>query len=64
MAREGAEHRLHTTRDDLSYNDERVLAEPTNEVFLINPKRILSGIGPRNALSIETCLAPELAVKV
>jgi len=26
--------------------------------------RMLSGIGPRNALSIETCWAPEFAVNV
>ena len=41
-----------------------VLVEPSNAVFLTNKIRILSGIGPRNALSIETCWDPELALKV
>jgi hypothetical protein len=35
-----------------------------NALFLTNTIRILSGMGPRNALSIETCWDPELAVKV
>jgi TRAP-type C4-dicarboxylate transport system permease small subunit len=43
---------------------EFVPAEPTNAVFLTNFMGILSGIIPRNALSIETCWAPELAVNV
>jgi len=41
-----------------------VLAKPTNAMFLTNAKGILSGTVPRNALSIETCWAPELAVNV
>jgi len=36
----------------------------TNALFLIKAMRILSGIDPRNVLSIETCWAPELTVKV
>ena len=41
-----------------------VLGELTNAVFLTKPMRILSGIGPRNTLSIEICWEPELTVKV
>jgi len=35
-----------------------ILAEQTNEVFLSNAIRIPSGIGPTNALSMETGWTP------
>jgi len=41
-----------------------VLAETTKAVFLTDAMRIISGIGARNALSIETSWAPELSVNV
>jgi len=41
-----------------------VLAETTKAVFLTDGMRIISGIGARNALSIETSWPPELAVNV
>jgi hypothetical protein len=40
------------------------MAEPTNAVFLTIAIRILSGIDPRNALSIEISWAPELSVNI
>ena len=40
------------------------MTEPTNAVFLTNARKILSGTGPRKALSMVTCGAPELAVNV
>jgi len=40
-----------------------VPAEPTNAVFLTNVIKIVSGIGPRNAISIQIFWAAELAVK-
>ena len=61
-----AEKRLQTR--DLSYHNAEsgliVFAERTNAVFLTYAMRMFSGIGPRNALLVETCWTPELAVKV
>jgi hypothetical protein len=41
-----------------------VLAERTNAMILTGAMEILSRIGQSNALSIETCWAPELAVNI
>ena len=66
MVRKGAELRL---RKQDFYNIvmevEWIRIGRTDECgVLTNAIRILSGIGPRNALSIEIFWAPELAVSV
>jgi hypothetical protein len=43
----------------------RICACINNECnVLTNDTIILSGIGPRNALSIKTCWAPDIAIMV
>jgi hypothetical protein len=50
---EDVELHLHRAQDLSYHNGESELAEPTNAAFLTKTIRILSGIGPRNALLIE-----------